>query len=590
MADIGSYRLDAELGRGATGTVYRATRIPDGLVAAVKVLDPALAEDESYLARFDAEADAMARVDHPGCVKVYQHGRQSGSAWIAMEYVDGASLRAVLGTYGRLSASQACGVLSGALAGLGHAHQAGVVHRDVKPENLLADRAGHSKLADFGLTAPRGYETQAWSPLEGSPAYMSPEQVRGDPLDARSDIYSAAIVLYELITGAPPYAAENSYALMRAQVEAPLPDLLGVPPRVGGLIRWAMAKDPTRRPQTAEQFATELKQAGGTDLGAGWFATAGIAGLVAGAATATAVAHASPGPPDARGAPGALGRRAAQPVRRLLPAHRLGRAATLKVVAGIAAAAVVTGGAVVAVAHSSSHASAKTAVTTVASKGPATLKSVSLAVTPCSLTGYTNGSSVTNSIPPPGSLATHLAATLPAPVATEAAFYGATPTPVSNHPTYLLAPAEEGCQQFLGADGGNTISVSPPGSASNVPAAVEVILSPGGLGPSVTFACPYFAAAKAAADSAGFGGQCSPPADQQNQTLAPTVVAWQNKTAPTRPTDGVIVSNGDSGIGENCTLPTADAGLCEASLALFLDNHGGTGASELANLPWFSSK
>jgi hypothetical protein len=587
VAEIGSYRLDAELGRGATGTVYRATHIPDGLVAAVKVLNPALAGDESYIARFHAEAGAMAQIDHPGCVKVYQHGREAGSAWIAMEYVDGASLRAVLGTYGRLSASQACGVLSGALAGLGHAHQAGVVHRDVKPDNLLADRAGHSKLADFGLTTPRGYETQAWSPLEGSPAYMSPEQVRGNPLDARSDIYSAAIVLHELITGNPPYAAENSYALMRAQVEAPLPDLAGVPPRIGALIRWAMAKDPTERPQTVEQFAAELKQAADRDLGAGWFATAGIAGLVAGAATATSVAHASPGAP---GAPGASGPPAASPVHRLLPAQRLGRAATLKVVGGIAAAALVTGGAAVAVAHSSSHASTKTAVTSAASKGPTTRKSVSLAVTPCSLTGYTNGSSVTNSIPPPGSLATHLAATLPAPVATEAAFYGATPSPVSNHPTYLLAPAEDGCQQFLGADGGNTISVSPPGSASNTTPAVEAILSPGGLGPSVTFACPYFPAAKAAADRTGFGGQCSPPAGQRTETLASTVVAWQNRTAATGPTDGVIVSNGDSGIGENCTLPAAETGLCEASLALFLDNHGGAGAVALARVPWFATK
>jgi hypothetical protein len=282
----GGYVLDAELGRGATGTVYRARRPTDGRLVAVKVLDPALVGDAEMRARLAGEADAMAAVAHPNCVAVYDHGEDEAGAWIAMEYVHGANLAAVLARAGTLTAKQACGVLTGALAGLGHAHAVGVIHRDLKPDNILVDANGVSKLTDFGLVTRRGDPHKRWRPLEGTPAYMSPEQVRGEPLDARSDLYAAGAILYQLLIGHPPFQADTPNALIHAQVNAPPPPMDDLPAHIGRLVHRALAKDRRDRPASAQEFAEALHDAARHDLGAAWLAGAGIVGLVAGVFTA----------------------------------------------------------------------------------------------------------------------------------------------------------------------------------------------------------------------------------------------------------------------------------------------------------------
>jgi len=277
---IGGYELESELGHGATGTVYVARPAAGGEPVALKVLSPALASDPAFRARFRREAEVMKRLADPHCVGVYDYG-DDDTPWIAMEYVHGATLRAVLDRADKLTPAQACGVMLGALAGLGHAHDLGVVHRDVKPDNVLVDAHGESKLADFGLVADR-VEVNDWRAIEGSPAYMSPEQVRGGPLDARSDLYACGAVLYELLTGHAPYSAESPIAMLHAQVDAPTPNTTSLPSRIAAVVTRALAKDPNARPASAAEFAAELTDAADRDLGPLWLAGAGLAGLVTG--------------------------------------------------------------------------------------------------------------------------------------------------------------------------------------------------------------------------------------------------------------------------------------------------------------------
>ncbi len=282
MVRIADYLVDAELGRGASGIVYHARRIDDGGSVALKVLWPTLVALPTFRDRLGSEADAMRRLAHPRCVAVYDVGQSGCDAWIAMEYVDGATLSAVLANAGSLTRAQACGVMTGALHGLEYAHTLGLLHRDFKPSNVLVDRNGESKLADFGLVVDRGVSEPTWSKVEGSPAYMSPEQVRGEQLDARSDVYSAGAVLYELLTGRPPYLADTPMGVLQAHVEAPLPSVAELPERVGDVVYRALSKHRAGRPPTAAAFAAELDDAAERDLGPGWLATASLAGLVVG--------------------------------------------------------------------------------------------------------------------------------------------------------------------------------------------------------------------------------------------------------------------------------------------------------------------
>ena len=298
---IGRYVLQGRIGSGSTGTVYLALEPDIERWVTIKQLAPELAGDPEFLRRFRDEARIMARLNHPNCVKVFDFFEKRGSAYLVAEFVDGASLREVLRQAKRLTPQQALGVLKGALLGLAHAHSLGLVHRDIKPENLLCDREGTSKLADFGLTTSSGKQED---PSQGSPLYMSPEQVKGGSVDQRSDIYGCGTVLFEFLTGRPPFVAETRLAVMHMQASAPVPNprqlnrRLSAP--VAETVMKAMAKDPKDRHQSAEEFLAELEQAAKDAYGVGWEEGASIAGptaaaIAAGAASATAGASAGTG-------------------------------------------------------------------------------------------------------------------------------------------------------------------------------------------------------------------------------------------------------------------------------------------------------
>ena len=217
----GRYRVAARIGSGGMGEVFRARDQVLGRTVAVKVLPQELAARPGFVERFRAEAQAAARLSHPNAVQVHDWGSSDGSYFMVMEYVRGRTLREVLAARGRLQPAQAAAVLGQLLAALEAAHASGLVHRDVKPENVLLTAAGDVKVTDFGISrmaevgVPVGQRRAAAtsSDLLGTASYVSPEQIRGDPVDARADLYAAGCVLYELLCGAPPFEGNVAHVL-----------------------------------------------------------------------------------------------------------------------------------------------------------------------------------------------------------------------------------------------------------------------------------------------------------------------------------------------------------------------------------------
>jgi len=253
----GRYAVESRLARGGMASVYLATDTRLDRRVAVKVMHPGLAEDPDFVARFNREARASARLSHPDIVAVYDQGEDDGQAFLVMEYVPGATLRAVLRDRGRLATGEALAVMDHVLAALAAAHDAGLVHRDVKPENVLVTADGRVKVADFGLARAisGNHLTVADGALLGSPAYLAPEQVRDGTADARTDVYAAGIMLFELLTGRTPYAGEHAVAVanQRLSEDVPAPSSLasGIPAEIDALVLAATARDPDRRPADA---------------------------------------------------------------------------------------------------------------------------------------------------------------------------------------------------------------------------------------------------------------------------------------------------------------------------------------------------
>jgi serine/threonine-protein kinase len=283
---LARYDIGERIGEGSSGIVYVAYEAGLDRTVAIKQLVPALVDQPGFLVRFRTEAETMARLHDPHCVQVYDFVEGPEGAYVVMEYVPGASLRAVLvRSRAKLGAEQSLGVLKGALQGLGYAHGLGLIHRDLKPENVLVDPTGASKLADFGLTVDA---TQTASALAGTPAYMSPEQVRGEALDRRADLYSAGVVLYEMLTGACPYVADSPAAALSKHALAPMPTMKGMPAPVGAMVEKALAKRPEDRQQSAGEFLDQLEEAASESYGPDWAARASVAALVAAAAAGAA--------------------------------------------------------------------------------------------------------------------------------------------------------------------------------------------------------------------------------------------------------------------------------------------------------------
>jgi hypothetical protein len=284
---MGKYEIQGTLGQGAFGIVYYGWQTDLQRPVAIKELSSNLVGDPAFIQQFRVEAQVMARLDHPNCVKVFDFIETGGRAFLVSEYVDGASLRRIIQTSGALSPQQSLGVLKGALAGLGYAHGLGLTHRDVKPENILADKEGVSKLADFGQ-AVFGHGPGAAGGLTGSPAYMSPEQAQGGVLDARSDLYSAGVILYEFLAGRPPFVADNAMAVMRMQIDdlPQDPRLYNpqLPIEASTMLARAIAKDPGERYQSAAEMLAALEAAAVAGYGRDWEGSSAIKGLVAAAA------------------------------------------------------------------------------------------------------------------------------------------------------------------------------------------------------------------------------------------------------------------------------------------------------------------
>ncbi len=267
---IGRYEIAAEIGRGSMGVVYlaRDPRLHREVALKTFELPAALGPERraEYQERFLREARAAASLSHPGIVTVYDvdWDASRGTPFLAMEHVPGGTLRDLLERRGRLDPQEALALVDSLAAALGVAHEAGIVHRDVKPANILLDRDETVKIADFGVARYSTSELTRSGATLGSPAYMSPEQIRGKRVDGRSDLFSLGVIFYEAICGTRPFVADDVSALAYAVVhESPVPASRaagGLPPAIDRFLDRALAKDPAERFADAAQFRDALRR------------------------------------------------------------------------------------------------------------------------------------------------------------------------------------------------------------------------------------------------------------------------------------------------------------------------------------------
>ena len=271
-ARVAGYRLDEQIGRGGMAVVYRAYDVQLDRQVALKILDPALAEDSEFQQRFIRESKAAAAVDHPHIIPVFAAGQADGVLFIAMRYVAGADVRTLLDTEGPLPAWRAVGIAAQVASALDTAHDRGLVHRDVKPANMLRDRstgprAEHVYLSDFGLskTALAGVALTATGQLVGTLDYVAPEQIENRPVDGRADLYALACATFEMLAGAPPFNRDQSLAVLWAQLSEPPPPLTArrpdLPAAVNQVMTRALAKSPGARYQRCLDFVQALRAA-----------------------------------------------------------------------------------------------------------------------------------------------------------------------------------------------------------------------------------------------------------------------------------------------------------------------------------------
>ncbi len=268
----GRYRLGPVLAESAVAIIYRAQDASLGHEVAVKVLRPELAEDEQVRARFLREARIAAELNHPNIVRVFDCGEAAGRPYIVMEYLPEPSLKEILVRYAPLDERKVAQLGVDCAKALDYIHRRGLVHRDVKPQNILFSSQGIAKLADFGIAAAVGERTLSLrGTVTGTAAYMSPEQAQGRPASAQSDIYSLGCVLYEALSGRPPYTGSTPQAVMRKHLtERPRPLRAlnpAISPSMEFIVQKAMARDPSRRYATAAELMEDLaKVAAGQEL------------------------------------------------------------------------------------------------------------------------------------------------------------------------------------------------------------------------------------------------------------------------------------------------------------------------------------
>lgn len=259
----GRFRLESEIGHGGMGVVYRATDAQLSRSVAVKVLPSEFGHDSTFLERFKREVMSAAKLDHPGIVHIHDFGESDGTHYYVMQLVEGTSLRAELERRGRFSVDETVEIISQVARALDYAHEQGIVHRDIKPENMLIDRDGRPRIVDFGIA--RSLEgTKLTQGLIGTPAYMSPEQARGEGVDGRSDQYSLAIVAYEMLTGRTPFEGDNAtpWSIVNKHITQPPPDprerCSDLPDHLCAGLERALSKSPGERFGTCGGFAKAL--------------------------------------------------------------------------------------------------------------------------------------------------------------------------------------------------------------------------------------------------------------------------------------------------------------------------------------------
>jgi len=261
----GRYRVTSSIAHGGMATVYMGVDVRLDRPVAIKIMHAELAADQDFVARFIREARSIAQLSHPNVVAVYDQGSDGHVLYLAMEYVAGSTLRQLLNERGRLSPRESLDIIESVLAGLAAAHRAGIVHRDVKPENVLLAGDGRVKVADFGLARTMsGTSHTKTGVLMGTVAYLAPEQLTASVSDARCDVYAAGVMLFELLTGHQPHTGESALAVAYKHVNETVPPpsavWQGLPPVLDALVALATNRDPRLRPADAEQFLQAVSQ------------------------------------------------------------------------------------------------------------------------------------------------------------------------------------------------------------------------------------------------------------------------------------------------------------------------------------------
>ena len=262
---LGHYDIVAELGRGGMGVVYKGYETSLNRYVAIKVLADSLAHDEAVKERFLREARSMAALNDPHIIQIYFIGDDEGQTYFVMEFVEGESLGSMLKREGKLSVEQSAKVLQQTAMGLSTAHDRGVVHRDIKPGNLMINSRGAVKIADFGIALSNhdlSKKLTTTGEFVGTPGYLSPEVCLGKPVDQRSDIFSLGIVMFEMLTGRMPFTDESPLGLMLEVVKAEIPDVreinADVDPEIARILDRMIAKDPAERYQNCHELIAEL--------------------------------------------------------------------------------------------------------------------------------------------------------------------------------------------------------------------------------------------------------------------------------------------------------------------------------------------
>ncbi|MCD4687141.1 MAG: protein kinase, partial [Anaerolineae bacterium] len=265
---LGKYEIIERIGRGGMAEVYRAYHASLDRYVAIKLLHAFLADDPEFKDRFENEARNVAKLRHPNIVQVYdfEYDREGDSYYMVMEFINGPTLKEQLfdqGAGANLPIAETVRIVRSSAEALAYAHQRSMIHRDVKPANLMLDEDGRLVLTDFGIAKiVTGAQFTASGGMVGTPAYMAPEQGLGEAGDERSDIYSLGVILYQLMTGKLPFDADTPLAIILKHVNEPLPDPQSIAPdipdAINAIILKALEKDPTKRYQTAIKLAQDL--------------------------------------------------------------------------------------------------------------------------------------------------------------------------------------------------------------------------------------------------------------------------------------------------------------------------------------------